>query len=376
MDSGGIGDTLRHLCRDHLWPRPLGQCRGRNTRRQGVYLIGVACRMVAAHLRGWRRYRSGNLGLLRLSGGRKSLPAGGGGILLVLEGSVLHPSWVIHQLRIRLGLIYRLIKPVGVIGLASAWGFGVPFVVLLTNSMNSDYEFTYQAFQNSAVFPFVLFGTVTILVWLYRRFRLGWVPAIAVGLALTAQAMTYDATNSAHDVRSALEQVTPLQGAQLSKALAATSSNAEVIASITIIGRFSARPYIVLVRPLASAIRSTAGASFSCFSTPSSTKRSPTPIPRPHCCYHLRSRIDLRAPSARQCRRHHRRSSGRLLRGRVQSPSPCRIRSLRSKKFNRLSQCDHILGDSWDGIDQNFGVGRGLRRRDSAYGLQLVMSWT
>jgi uncharacterized membrane protein len=220
---------------------------GRATRRQGLLIIAaVGAWLLLVSAVG----ANAGAGLSRYAylAGRTTLPAGTG-MLVVLEGAITHPSRVIHQLNVRLNGIYVLLKPVGVIGLASAWGLGVPLVVLLTNAMNSDYEFIYQAFQNFAVFPFVLFGTVSVLVWIVQRFRFGWLPAVAIAVAVTVQALTYGATTSPNDVRFALSRVSAAQGAQLRGALAATPSDAEVVATIGIMGRFSERPYVYWFGP-------------------------------------------------------------------------------------------------------------------------------
>ena len=92
-------------------------------------------------------------------------------------------------------MIFLLVEPVGIIGLASAWGFGVPAVVLLTSALNSNTIYISQAFQNFAVFPFVLLGTVMVLVWFAQRFRFGWVPTIVIAIALTVQAVSYGLYN-------------------------------------------------------------------------------------------------------------------------------------------------------------------------------------
>ena len=220
---------------------------GRATRRQGVLMIAVAGAWLLLVSALGANAGAGLTSYAYLAG-RTTLPAGTG-MLVVLEGAITHPSRVINQLHLRLNGIYVLLKPVGVIGLASAWGLGVPLVVLFTNAMNSSYEFIYQAFQNSAVFPFVLFGTVSVLVWIVQRFRFGWVPAIAIALAVTVQALAYGATTSPNDVRYALSRVSAAQGAQLRGALAATPSDAEVVASIGIMGRFSERPYAYWWQP-------------------------------------------------------------------------------------------------------------------------------
>ena len=57
--------------------------------------------------------------------GRSSLPAGSG-LLLVAAGIVTHPQRVFTQLHLRMHYIWTLIRPVGIVGLASAWGFGAP----------------------------------------------------------------------------------------------------------------------------------------------------------------------------------------------------------------------------------------------------------
>jgi hypothetical protein len=99
------------------------------------------------------------------------------------------------------------------------------------------------------VFPFVLFGTVTVLVWLAQRFRAGWIPAVLVALAVTVQAVAYGVTTSPGNVRWAISRVSAAQGGQLRKALSLTPANAEVIASIGIMGRFSARPSVYWFQP-------------------------------------------------------------------------------------------------------------------------------
>lgn len=173
--------------------------------------------------------------------GRATLPHGTGAALVV-AGILAHPSRPLHLVTGRLHFLWVLLKPAGVIGLASAWGFGVPAVVLLVNVLNVQEGFIFQAFQNFVVFPFVLLGTVMVLVWLAEHLRWGRVVAIVVGLAVTAQAVVYGLGTSPGNVRWAVDRVSAATGAQLNKALARTPADAEVIATIGIMGRFSGRP--------------------------------------------------------------------------------------------------------------------------------------
>lgn len=213
---------------------------GRTTRRQGLAVgaVGIA----------W-------LGLISLLGanagsgldnyayltGRATLPHGSGAALVV-AGILAHPSRPLHMVTGRLHFLWVLLKPAGVIGLASAWGFGVPAVVLLVNVLNAQEGFVFQAFQNFVVFPFVLLGTVMVLVWLADHLRWGGVAGLVIGLAVTAQAVVYGLDTSPGNVRWAVDRVSASTGAQLNKALALTPPDAEVIATIGIMGRFSGRP--------------------------------------------------------------------------------------------------------------------------------------
>lgn len=220
---------------------------GRDTRRSGLLLVIAGMAWVGLISVIGANAGSG-LGYYAYLAGRTSLPHSSG-VLIIAAGMISHPSRVINMLHQRLHHIWVLIKPVGVIGVASAWGFGVPVVVLLTNALNSQTGFIFQAFQNSAVFPFVLLGTVMVLVWLAQRFRFGWIPSIAIALVVTVQSLSYGLATSPGNIRWAITRVGPAQATQLTRALALTPAQAEVIATIGIMGRFSGRTSIYFFGP-------------------------------------------------------------------------------------------------------------------------------
>jgi hypothetical protein len=220
---------------------------GRDTRRHGVLLILVAIVWLGLISIVGANAGSGLNGYAYLAG-RLTLP-GSAGVAVVATGALTHPSRVFDQLHSRLYDIYVLIKPVGVIGLVSAWGFGVPVVVMVTNALNSSNLFIDEAFQNSAVFPFVLLGTVMVLVWIAQHVRLGWVPCLLVALVVTIQAMFYGFTTSPSNIRWAVSQVGTSQAAQLQKALALAPQNVEVVVSMGVIGRFCSRQYCYWYHP-------------------------------------------------------------------------------------------------------------------------------
>lgn len=171
------------------------------------------------------------------------------GVAAIIAGVIAHPMRPISQLHDRLSFIFTLLEPVGSIGIASAWGFGVPLVVLVADGLNSSPQFIFQAFQNFAVFPFVLLGTVMVLIWAGTFLRFSWVASLVAGLMLAAFALHYGATTSPGDVRWYSSQSSAQSSVQLRKALALTPKSAEVITTIAIMGRFASRPYAYWYSP-------------------------------------------------------------------------------------------------------------------------------
>jgi hypothetical protein len=214
---------------------------GRDSRSQGVLLVVAAVGWLGLISAIGANAGSG-IGFYAYLAGRSTL-SGPTGVAVLATSMLAHPSRVIDQLHGRLANMYVLIKQVGVIGLACAWGFGVPVVVMVTNALNSNSGLINQAFQNSAVFPFVLLGTVMVLVWLAQRFRYGWIPSLAVALVVTFQALSYGVALAPANVRYGISQVGAAPAAQLRKALALTPPKAEVISTISIMGRFCSRQY-------------------------------------------------------------------------------------------------------------------------------------
>jgi hypothetical protein len=210
-----------------------------DTRRSGVLLVvtGLAWTALISAL---HANLGSGLSLYAYLAGRTTL-TGAGGVALILGGIAAHPGRVVHQLDSRLGAMWVLIKPVGIVGLASAWGFGVPAVVLVTDGLNSRADFLNNAFQNFAVFPFLLVGTVMVLVWLAQRFRTGWAPAVVVGVVVALIAFDYGYRWTPAYVRASVGRVQPAPAARLRTALAATPPDAQVIASVGIMGRFCSR---------------------------------------------------------------------------------------------------------------------------------------
>ena len=125
-------------------------------------------------------------------------------------------------------------------------GFGVPAALILANALNVSPVFIGQGFQNFAVFPFVLVGTVMVLCWIATQLQLRppvvWLVGL-IGLVIITEGLVFGIGRSPVDVRGYLAQrVEPAQAAQLQSALAKTPNSAEVISVLSVMGRFCGRP--------------------------------------------------------------------------------------------------------------------------------------
>jgi hypothetical protein len=216
---------------------------GSNTRRRGLLIMAVSFAWLGTI--STLHFDQGGGNLYAYLAGRNS---GGGtpGMTSVAKGVVTHPLRVVHHLQSRLGDIWVLLRPAGVIGLASAWGFGVPAAVILTDALNSQRIYIQEAFQNFAVFPFLLVGTVMVLAGLASRLHRNRLLVGVVGLVgvlLVTQSLFFGIGHSPADVRALLAQPpTSAQADRLQTALAETPGSAEVFAPLSVLGRFCGRP--------------------------------------------------------------------------------------------------------------------------------------
>lgn len=223
-----------------------GLLAGRSARKPGaiIVLAGVAWLLLIAALHADAGSELGDFAYLA---GRTALPAAG--FLLVLKGIIAHPTRALHTIDGRWSLIFDHLRSVGVVGVASAWGFGVPFVVLLTDSLDAHSNFTSSAFQNFAVLPFVLLGTVMLLVWAAEHVPRGGVVAGLVALLVLGVAVAYAYDENPATIRQTIALVPAPAASALEATLSKTPVDAEVVAPIGFIGRFSGRRYCYRVVP-------------------------------------------------------------------------------------------------------------------------------
>jgi hypothetical protein len=222
---------------------------GPATRRSGMVLVaaGVAWTLLIALL---GANRGSGLSDYAYLAGRTTLPAGG--VLLIVKGIVSHPSRALDKVFSRYPYYWTHIRPVGIVGLASSWGFGVPAVVMGVDALVAQPNFSFAAFQNFAVLPFVLLGTVMVLVFVAEHFRHRHGPLLAclVAVIVLAEALSYGYQQSPATIRMALDEIPPGPAAGLAMALARAPGRAEVVSTMGVMGRFSSRRYCYDLDPL------------------------------------------------------------------------------------------------------------------------------
>jgi uncharacterized membrane protein len=217
---------------------------GRRTRGPGAVIaaVGLVWFVVftsigAAGVRG--EYLSSSFGYLAgPHHGRVGLPA-------VVVGALGHPGAAFSVAQSHWTIVVTFLVIVGMIGILSPWGFGMALVVLVPNVLDASGVFIRFAtsFQSWPAMPFVLVGSVTVLL---RLVGLG-----ATGRRIATVAAVVWATLLGEFAFLALPEVprswlsvNAPTAAELSRVATMIPANAEVISTGAVIGRFSQRQVI------------------------------------------------------------------------------------------------------------------------------------
>ncbi len=229
-----------------------GVIASRRTRRLGI--VAVVVGVVWLAVLGAFGLNQGSIvttGYAYLAG-RAAVPTGAAGLVALLSGLVLHPERPYHQIAGRLGLIYQYLRPAGLIGMLSPWGLGVPLMIFASSGLQQNDIFLGEPFQQFGVYPFVIFGSIWLIAIVFgRRSVRDWliIPAVSLVLvAILASAAVFDwgALPSVGKDNSAGAVIPASEASTLHAVLQRIPPDAEVIASIPIIGRFAGRRYVYL----------------------------------------------------------------------------------------------------------------------------------
>ena len=176
-----------------------------------------------------------------------TLPDGVAGIAMLATGAVRHPSRPLGLLADRSETIINYLRAGGLIGVLTPWGLGVTLVAVLTAGLQGSAVFIGQPFQNFVVTPFVAFGSVWLVVVLARRrTRLTAALAIALGVFTLGVAFSESAQQLPHTMthNGLGGLVSAAQADQYRAVLDQIPDDAQVIAPLPSIGRFSTRRHI------------------------------------------------------------------------------------------------------------------------------------
>jgi hypothetical protein len=231
---------------------------GRSTRRLGALVIAAGVAWVGL-ITLLHANQGSFLDQYAYLAGRSTLPTGFRGALAVLSGLITHPGRPFKMLISKARMIWRYLPPGGVIGLITPWGIGVPAVVLLSSALQNNTLFIGEPFQQFAVVPFVLIGSIALLTALAangvpfaessrlwsrnRTVRRVMASVLLVGILLGGLRYAHEYLRTSFTNNATKDILPATEATALSTVLARTPSGAEVIASGDIIGRFGARQY-------------------------------------------------------------------------------------------------------------------------------------
>jgi uncharacterized membrane protein len=178
--------------------------------------------------------------------GKASSSAGIGGLSSLFHALASRPLVYLRTLRAHILNIYANIAPAGFIGLASAWGFGVPIVVLLENNLRVGVLFSITPFQNFPLYLFVALGTVMVLVQVANRWRiLSWVlVAVILGSSIGWFVTWFPKTSDTW------LRVSPAAAAVLNRTLAKVPLSDQIAVTHGVVGAFSERQNLTVFQEL------------------------------------------------------------------------------------------------------------------------------
>lgn len=216
---------------------------GRSTRRMGWKLIAsglVWILFVIAIGSGKGSSLAGNYGYLA----HVSNSSGLGATVAVAFGILRHPSMVISVLHTRWSEMYKFIAASGTIGAVSALGFSLALVILVPDALNQSAVFigATAGFQNLVAVIFMTVGVVTVLTWVLPR-RHGLALAVLLGSASLIQVIVVS-IQWIPRIPSNFAVVGASTAQQLARAQVQIPTNAEVVVSQGVIGRFGSHRFV------------------------------------------------------------------------------------------------------------------------------------
>lgn len=162
-------------------------------------------------------------------------------LFTVAKALVEHPHRWIQLLWGRRKIIYEVLIPTGVVGVASWWAVGADIMVFFLQAIAYPLTFLVNGFDELAGLMVVLACSAMVITSLATSTRRWARPAaVVLGAAMLAQSLIL-ASVKLPEVFPYFLRISGPEAAALARGLADTPANAEVIASWGVMGRFSER---------------------------------------------------------------------------------------------------------------------------------------
>jgi hypothetical protein len=174
------------------------------------------------------------------------------GIVDVVLGALGHPASVIHVALSNGRVVFAFLVVAGLIGVVSPWGFGLALVVLVPNLLDGSGIFVRfgASFQSWPAMPFILVGSVMVLLRVFERRQKGDFGRrmVRTGLVVWLVLFVEFAALNLPSVPRVWLSVDATTAGELARIETVVPPKAEVISSETVIGRFAERdsvyPYL------------------------------------------------------------------------------------------------------------------------------------
>jgi hypothetical protein len=167
-------------------------------------------------------------------------PSGVRGLFALGTGLLSHPGRAFHMIGDRTHLLYENLAPFGFVGVLWPWAGVVILFLLLVNVLNLNPAFIAPSFQNFSIYVLGAAGSAMV-VGRTIDWRKGRLIALFLAGVLVVNALFFSIHRLPH---ISIFSVTPSAAKELGSVLERTPSDAEVISSFGVSGRFGGRRFI------------------------------------------------------------------------------------------------------------------------------------
>ena len=163
------------------------------------------------------------------------------GMLGLAVAVAQHPVLAVSHLASRWAIVVAYLAVVGLVGVCSEWAFPMVLAVFLPSALAASLE-VMKPFQVWPALPFVLVGSVEVLLWLAVRWER--TPALRFVAAAWVTAVVPIATVQLPRTSATWLSVSPPIASELASVRSSLPAHTEVVVSQGISGRFGLRPAV------------------------------------------------------------------------------------------------------------------------------------